>query len=116
MATGWLEKGICFANQQDAVDMHFQAIPPTINETSTKNSITSYVKQTNGVWTFNRVNISATGSQSQQYSITASAPFQAACENPNDPTSNFLNGMELGWCVATVMVVVFVIRRTYRGF
>ena len=31
-----------------------------------------------------------------------------------DPSQSFMDGMELGWAVAGVMVIVYVIKRIYR--
>jgi hypothetical protein len=43
-------------------------------------------------------------------SVPAPTPQFAAC----DTTQTFFDGMELGWAVATAMILVYVIRRPYR--
>jgi hypothetical protein len=112
---GYFENGICYAEQQQAIDAHFQSIQPTITNATTTIKH-EYIKQTDLSWSLVKTSFSSNGSVTQNYSITAGTPIFSTCELPNDPTSNFLTGMELGWAVATVMVIVFSIRRTYRGF
>lgn len=114
--TGFFESGICYAEQQQAIDAHFQSIPPSILTGSSLSYKHEYIKQTDLTWNLVKTSYSSDGIPTQDYSITAGTPIFSSCEIPNDPTTNFLNGMELGWAVATVMVIVFCIRRTYRGF
>lgn len=112
---GYFESGICYAEQQQAIDAHFQSIQP-IFLNSTTSIKHEYIKQPNQSWNLVKTSYSSTGVATQNYSISAGTPLFSSCEIPNDSTTNFLNGMELGWAVATVMVIVFCIRRTYRGF
>lgn len=113
---GWFNNGICYAEQQQAIDAHFQAIQPTITNNPTNTVKTQFIKQSDGSWDLTNTTFDSTGNVTLNWSISAGQPIQLSCEIPNDPTTNFLNGMELGWAVAGVMVIVFCIRRTYRGF
>jgi len=113
---GWFHNGVCYAEQSQAIDTHFQAIQPAITHTPTETVKTQYVKQIDQTWVLVTQKLDSTGSITQSYSLTVAQPVFTECESPNDKTTNFLNGMELGWAVATVMLIVFCIRRSYRGF
>lgn len=113
---GWFHNGICYAEQSQAIDAHFQSIQPFILNSSTNTYKTQYVKQVNGTWHLTKQTLTSTGAIANNFSILVNTPTFAECQVPNDPTTNFLNGMELGWAVAGVAIVVFAIRRSYRGF
>lgn len=113
---GWFHNGVCYAEQSQAIDTHFQAIQPAITHTATDTVKTQYIKQGNQTWALNTQRLERTGAITQNYTLAVSPPNFSQCEVPNDPTTSFKNGMELGWAVAGVMLVVFLIRRTYRGF
>jgi hypothetical protein len=116
VATGWFQGGICYALQNEAIDAHFDAIPPQTHLTTTEILHLSYVKHPDGHWDYVSQSYSPSGSLTTNYTTPATTIYQAPCEILNDPTSNFLNGMELGWAVAASMVVVYVISRMKRGF
>lgn len=106
-------KGVCYGVQQDAIDAFFQSIPPATFYDAGNTVIQSYQKGETG-WSLIRETISSTGSGALNYSLPASDPLMGTCDHPYDPESNFLDGMELGWGVAGVMVIVYVIRRVHR--
>lgn len=113
---GWFHNGICYAEQAQAIDAHFQAIQPSIIQTINDTQITRYVKQPTGEWQLVKQTISTSGSVTNNYALTESQPVQLQCDSPDDHTTQFLDGMQLGWGVALAMITVFVIRRSYRGF
>lgn len=45
----------------------------------------------------------------QRYTTLATPAFPSC-----DTTENFFDGLQMGWGVATIMIIVYVIRRPYR--
>ena len=113
---GWFFKGTCYAEQQQAIDTHFQSIQPQLEMTTSPMAAFQYLKQSTGEWVGNHYTIDNSGTITSQYFVLVPIPNFTECQTPDDPTTQFLNGMELGWAVAGVMLIVFLIRRTYRGF
>lgn len=113
---GWFQNGICYAEQAHAIDAHFQAIQPFYTQNLTDTQVIKYVKQAGGSWYLTKNTTNQTGVTTNNYSVAATIPTQSSCESPDDHTTQFKEGVELGWAVAGVMLIVFLIRRTYRGF
>lgn len=107
-----MQGGVCFTNQQDAIDTHFDGIAPTLHHNETTNALTSisYQRDNAGNWFLIKKTYDASGVVSNNYTSALSVPYQATCSDPNDKTTLFLEGMELGWAVAGVMVVAFCLR------
>ena len=122
MATGYFSAGVCYALQNDAIDAYFHKFSPAsfASSASEQYHIVSYLAGSNPhsyqMLTFQINNQTSPYRQLQRPTYSLQTPLFASCDVPNDPTTNFLDGMELGWAVASVMVIVFAIRRTYRGF
>lgn len=107
-------KGICYAVQQDAIDAHFQSIPPSVLNSATNTYVFSYVRTAAPAWISNKQTFSSTGLITNNFSVTQANPVMGLCTLPNDPSTNFKDGVTMGWGVAAAMIVVFVIRRVFR--
>lgn len=116
MAVGFFSEGVCWSIAQEAIDAHFQSIPPTILTTTSTQSVHEFVKQGNGVWNTRHYTQSSNGAVTQQWSIATPNPILISCTLPNDPTSQFLSGVELGWAVSAVLIIAYSIQRLRRGF
>ena len=112
---GYFAEGVCRESLQEAIDAHYQSIPPTIIPSTGDSLMLEYIRLATPQWNMKFTKIANNGGVTQLYSTVAPTPVFGSC-TLNDPTTNFTTGMELGWAVATVMIIVFVIRRTYRGF
>jgi hypothetical protein len=110
--TGSFTNGICFPTRDEAIDTYYQSQPTFTASSGLNVYIYTYLRAVDGTWSLRGTNISG-GAPSN---ISLSTLIFDTCDLPNDPTTNFINGMELGTAVATVCVLVFVIRKMYRGF
>lgn len=116
MAAGFLSQGVCWGLLQEAQDAHYQSIPPFVLPSSTNSIFHFYIKQTNGSWNTVKQTISNTGASTINFNVPATAPRFTTCVTPNDPTTSFLSGIELGWHVSGVLIVAYCIMRLRRGF
>ncbi|HEY3300359.1 MAG TPA: hypothetical protein VGJ90_06230 [Methylophilaceae bacterium] len=119
MAQGYLSHGVCFPTLNQAIDNHYSLLPPVPMPFPTGDMyVLDYVYLDEGQWQY-RVTLYPS-SQQQQLTVTAYGTLDTiqlpVCDVLNDPMTNFQDGMELGWGVATVMVVVYCIMRLKRGF
>jgi hypothetical protein len=106
--TGFFTNGVCFPAQQEAIDTYYQSQPAFSNSTNLFN----YLRLSDGSWVLLNTNLSSlTTSQ-----ITLNTLTLASCESPTDKSTSFLNGVELGWAVSSVIVIAFVLRRLRRGY
>lgn len=115
MAVGYFSEGVCWSIAQEAIDAHFQSIPPTILTSATNTIISFYQKQGSGIWNTVKQTRSSTGALTTNYSLAEINPILISCQTPNDPSTSFLNGVELGWAVSAVIVVAYCIMRLRRG-
>ena len=109
----YLSNGVCFPTIVEAQDNYYSSFTPSVSyngDTKTVNFLTA--QNVSGVWKYQVLN----GTGALISSSNAPTAIYGSCTVPNDPSTNFLNGMELGWAVAGVMIIVFCIRRSYRGF
>lgn len=113
---GFLSNGICWPDIQQATDAHFQKVQPAFFLNGANTSHHYYLRSDSGVWSYVQDINTPDGLLFSRAVQPLPIQHFATCEVTNDPTSNFLTGMELGWAVAGVMVIVFAIRRSYRGF
>lgn len=105
---GFFTNGICFPTSQEAIDTYYQSQPALLNDTN----IFNYVRQVDGSWVLSNTKlVDLTSTQ-----IPLNALNLAPCESPTDKTTSFMNGVELGWAVASAVVIAFVLRRLRRGF
>jgi len=114
MATGYFSEGVCWSLAQEAIDAHFQSIPPSILGTTTTYTI-FYAKQSNETWNLVKHTRASNGALTVNYSVSEPNPLFAICELPNDPLTQFEDGTILGWGVATVMIFTYLISRAIRN-
>lgn len=115
MATGYFSEGVCWAIAQEAIDAHFQSIPPTILQSATNTIYNFYQKQGSGAWNAVKITRSSTGVATNNYSVAESNPILISCTLPNDPYTQFMDGTLLGWGVATAMLASYLISKVIRG-
>lgn len=108
--------GVCYQTTLQAQDAYFSQIQPFYNNTAGNATLQQWKYMlVNGVWKIQRNSINTTtGIHTLNVSVDPPLPTFRTCDVPNDPSSNFLQGQELGWAVATVMISVAVIRMIYR--
>lgn len=116
MAVGFFSEGVCWAIAQEAIDAHFQSIPPTILPSATNTIFNFYQKQGNGVWNSVKQTRSTTGALTTNFTVAETNPILISCTTPNDPVTSFLSGVELGWAVAGVVVIAYCLQRLRRGW
>lgn len=116
MATGWFNNGICYSSLSEAINTHFQAIPPTISTTTNSQSVHQFQLQTSGIWNSVHYTQATNGSRTNQWTVPTINPFFPSCQTPNDPSTSFLSGIELGWSVSVVVVIAYCVMRLRRGF
>jgi hypothetical protein len=122
MATGYFSVNYCFASQNDAIDAFFQNFNPPSYATSTSEiyHIVTYNSGTNphtySMLSYYINNQVTPSTLTTKTTIALTTPVFASCTVPNDPATNFANGVELGWAVSGAMVVAYVIYRLRRGF
>lgn len=106
--------GNCFATSDQAMDAYYSQIQPFSYETSTS-IYTLKHELVSGDWhrqaTLTDLN---TGATTLVFSQLDDVISFRSCDTPNDPYSQFMDGMELGWGVATVMILTFLIWRLKR--
>jgi hypothetical protein len=107
---GFFSNGVCFPTVEQATDNYYQNLS-SFGSTGSQAYIFQYVK-TNGTWVLKRSNND--GFNSININLTPLSLLE--CESHTDTETQFLNGMELGWGVASVVVIAFVLRRLRRGF
>jgi len=112
MTIGYLTLGKCFPSINEAVDNYYSSINPSSAQASNGYTMITRYQKESGVWKFNTYQIS-----NNVLSGTWSAPtnIYGSCTLENDPTTNFTDGMSLGWGVAGAMILAFAVRRIYRG-
>lgn len=110
--TGAILGARCYPSQSDALDVLYSQMAPA--QTA---GLTSYVTQfvkSGTVWYQSAYSIDASGVWALRYSTVAPVPTFPAC----DPSEKFLDGVALGWGVATAMILVacvMLLRRGARG-
>lgn len=110
---GFFTNGVCFPTLQEAIDTHYQSQPTfTLSAGLGSSYIYKYVRAVDGSWVLNRITPDGLASTN----ITLEALNFLSCESPTDSTTQFLNGVELGWGVSSVIVIAFLLRRLRRGF
>jgi hypothetical protein len=109
---GFFENGFCYPTAEQAIDTHYQSQPTFSAFNGSTNFVFNYVRAADGVWSLNRTDFT-TGKINN---LTLPPLNFQACDSPNDTTTSYLNGMELGWEVSVIIVIAFCLRRLRRGF
>ena len=112
---GYLSSNVCFANLQEAIDNHYSDIPPSVLVTPTSTHFFLY-EQVSGIWHQKKFEVLNNGSVVSYFDNVATSPVFAGCAKSDDPLENFQHGAELGTAISSLMVIVYVVRRIYRGY
>jgi hypothetical protein len=111
MPLGYSSAGTCFATTAEAIDNYYSHPSAIVNGSNT--AVYRPVKDA-GIWKYERKFTDTGNTSFIQGSLNTN--IYGSCEVPNDPTTQFYTGMELGWAVASAVVIAFVLRRLRRGF
>ncbi|MFA6016070.1 MAG: hypothetical protein WC742_13470 [Gallionellaceae bacterium] len=103
--TATLFNGVCYATTADAVDAYFTSIPSFFYTNSLTN--VAYFTKTSGVWYLSKFYQSTGGLWTPVGTPLAVAftPTFPEC----DATAPYIDGMAIGWGVATAMFVALAI-------
>ena len=115
MATGFLEDGICFTTSQEALDFHFQGIPPSFLITTSTSTLQEYLRLASGQWNLRKATIATSGVQTQVFSTAVPALVQPSCTLPNTAMESFTDGAILGWGIVAAMVAAWAIKSLSKG-
>lgn len=100
-------KETCYPDNQAAMDAFYLSQPLTVQPVSSDNVLFFFSKTSPSQWSLCRQLV--TSDSPYGCSLVASPTF-SSCTEPNDPATNMQNGLELGWGVASVVLVAFVWR------
>lgn len=101
---GSLVGSFCYQTAAEAVDAYYSGKEPSYTAGST--SYLSYFEKVAGVWTIVRKSIASNGAVTNLTSSTAPALVFPDC----DPSTNFLDGMTIGWMIAAAMVSAYAVK------
>lgn len=109
---GYIFEGTCYATEADATDAAFQGYSPSF--LSGNPTLHTYLwRNSSGQWSIVQDSIT-NGVTTTQWTASPQTLTFSTCDTPTTPYESFQQGHELGWAVASVMILVFVIRRIYR--
>jgi len=113
MAAGYLAAGVCWPTSSQAIDAYYSALNPAIPSGTTTTYHYQTVK-TSGVWYLTKYTMSSTGVKTTNWTSALPTNVTGDCDNVNDPSTNFTDGMQVGWGVAAAILAVYLIRRVQR--
>ncbi|MDO9448876.1 MAG: hypothetical protein Q7J21_00200 [Rugosibacter sp.] len=105
MATGALFGDRCYASQSEAVDAFFSGSAPVLTSGSTS-YLTEYTTDNTGIWFLKSWAIDSNGLHTLRYTVLAEYPTFPTCE----PTEYFVDGVTIGWGIATAMILALCIK------
>lgn len=99
---------VCYPTSGEALDHFYSLASPSMAPATT----TAYTTFTNvgGVWQMAKYSINSSGVWSLNYSTTAPVVNFASCTVLDDATTQFTDGVTLGWGVAAAMVAAWSIK------
>lgn len=100
-------KETCYPDSQAATDAFYLNQPLNVQSSSGDNLLFYFSKTSPNQWSLCRQLVT---SDTPIGCALVSSPTFSTCTEPNDPITNFQNGMELGWAVASVVILGFVWR------
>ena len=106
---GSLLGSFCYQTNAEAVDAYYSGKEPSYTPGST--SYLSYFEEVAGVWMIIRKSIASNGSVTNLNSSTAPVVVFPDC----DPTSNFLDGMTIGWAIASAMIAAYAVKWLWQA-
>lgn len=107
---GYALKGICYGTQQEALDVFFESVPPTISGSV----LTHFLRDGSGNWYIAQGTYASNGAYTQQFAVPAQLPTLAICTNPTSNEEAFSDGQAIGWQMVLACVVcwgIWVLRR-----
>jgi hypothetical protein len=110
---GYSSAGQCFATVEEAIDNYYSQ-PYSMIYNINNGQVFRPVKS-NGVWFLEKKLFTSTG-ETSLITGALNTNIYGSCPTPNDSSSAFITGTELGWAVSSVIVIAFVLRRLRRGF
>jgi hypothetical protein len=108
-ATGAFYGEHCYASQSEAVDAHYSQSAPAQTP-----GATSYLQEfvnVSGAWVIRQFEITSAGAMSLRYETMAPIPVFPAC----DSAEKFLDGVTVGWGIASAMICVSALMLMKRG-
>ena len=106
---GSLVGSYCYASSAEALDGYYSASEPVHTAGST--SYLSYYEKISGVWSILRQSIETDGTVTNLTTVVAPIPTFPTC----DPASNFLDGMTLGWGIASAMIAAYAVKWLWQA-
>lgn len=107
--TGAIYGQKCYNTPFEAVDAYYSNVAPA-QTPGTTTFVVQYVK-TGSIWYQKSYSISSTGVWTTRSTTVAPLPTFPAC----DPSEKFLDGVTLGWGVATAMIAVAALMFIKKG-
>lgn len=102
--------GKCYTTNSEAADAFFSSKEPSYTAGSTSYQ-SWYEKSVGGVWQIKRQSIASGGAITNLTTSNATVPTFTAC----DPSADFMDGVTIGWGVASAMVLVAAIKMMQRA-
>lgn len=102
----------CYVSTNDALDAYYSSVPPVQAVTATGQ--VNLFTYSGGAWKMNSYSVSAAGAWTQRFSTNAPLVGFPVCDVPNDSTTNFFDGMTLGWGVVLAMAIAWGYRESKR--
>lgn len=108
MATGSLTGGECYETVALATDVYFSGLPASSSLSASGVLLsTHYLKDSNGLWNIKQISTDSLGVQTFVYQAVVSPPPFPLCYSPSE---SFTDGVNIGWAVAAVMVIILFVR------
>lgn len=103
---GYLSKTICWPTNAEALDAYYSDVPPYQTVVSGATTENLYTLQ-GSVWNMSQYGITSAGVRSLKYTVPAPVINFPTCTVVDDPTTQFADGMELGWGVGLAMIAAW---------
>ena len=96
---------VCYPSQADALDAFYSELAP-VQVVSATSLIGVYVWNGSS-WRYKKFSVSSVGAWTTSYDSAAPVLSFPSCTVLNDASTNFADGMTLGWGVAAAMVAAW---------
>ena len=111
---GFMYQGLCHMRQQDAIDNHFQHLPPSTIVSSGTTYTIFHNKNTTGTWSLVKQSITNTGVITTNHNVVVPSPNFATCDDSvgaNDLLSlTAAQGALIGGSIILVWAIAFSVR------
>ena len=106
---GALVKNVCYVSQGEALDAFYSSAPSSV--VSGETSYITQFQKIGGVWKASSYTVSSAGALELRHQVNAPIPTFPEC----DPAAGFVDGMTIGWMVATLFILVASVVALRRG-